>query len=83
MDFIVYSKPACPQCDQAKQLIARKGKMYKEVVIDVGQARKESVEYINVTDLKSKYPNVRMAPVITDSEGGFIGSLPELKSVLA
>jgi glutaredoxin len=83
MDFIVYSKPACPQCDQAKMLIKNKGKSYKEIIIDVGQERIHGVEYIPLSDLKLKYPLVRMAPVIADNDSNFIGSFHELKKLLA
>ena len=83
MDFIVYSKPACPQCDQAKTLIGVKGKSYREIVIDIGQEKIPGMEYIELSDLKSKYPSIRMAPVIADNDSNYIGSYPELRKLLA
>jgi len=82
-DFVVYSKPACVQCDQAKALIKAKGKTYIEKQIDVGQDKKPDVEYVELQTLKQQYSNIRMAPVITDINGNFIGSLPELRKLLS
>lgn len=82
-DFVVYSKPACVQCDQAKALIKAKGKTYIEKQIDVGQDKKPDVEYVELQALKQQYSNIRMAPVITDIDGNFIGSLPELRKLLS
>jgi glutaredoxin len=82
-DFVVYSKPACVQCDQAKALIKAKGKTYIEKQIDVGQDKKPDADYVELQVLKQKYPNIRMAPVITDIDGNFIGSLPELRKLLS
>jgi glutaredoxin len=81
-DFVVYSKPACVQCDQAKSLIKSKGKTYIEKQIDVGQDKKPDVEYVELQTLKQQYSNIRMAPVVTDINGNFIGSLPELRKLL-
>lgn len=82
-DFVVYSKPACVQCDQAKALIKAKGKTYIEKQIDVGQEKKPDVEYVELQALKQQYSNIRMAPVITLPNGEFVGSLPELRKVLS
>lgn len=78
----VYTKPACPQCDQAKALLQSKGVEFKVVHLDVGQARQEGAEYISREDLLKKIPTARMMPQVMDGDV-HVGSLGELKQRLA
>lgn len=56
MQYTVYSKPQCPQCDVAKSLLSKVGYDYREVILDVGQVKNEGVEYISREDLINKIP---------------------------
>lgn len=80
--FVVYSKPNCPQCDVAKTLLKSHNIYFREVSIDVGQALAAGQEKIAISDLKTRYPNVRSAPVIAHLTGEYVGSLSDLKSLL-
>jgi glutaredoxin 3 len=80
--YTVYTKPNCPQCDQAKALLESKGLEYKTVHLDVGQPKTADSEYIGRDDLLALIPGARMMPQIM-KEGVAIGSLPELRKVLA
>ncbi len=82
MTFTVYSKPACPQCDQAKALIKAKGFDYTEVILDVGQPKQDGVTYISRDELLAKAPGARMMPQIFEGEK-HIGSLGEIRAALA
>ena len=77
----IYSKPSCPQCDQAKTLVKQNGLAYKEVMLDVGQPKVDGVEYITRDGLLSLIPNARMMPQVM-REAEHIGSLPELRKWL-
>lgn len=79
--FTVYSKPACPQCDQAKALLDSKGISYQTVMLDVGQPKVEHMQYISRDALLAKIPGARMMPQIM-KDGKSIGSLPELRKLL-
>lgn len=82
MSYTVYSKPSCPQCDTAKALLEAKGLEYKTVMLDVGQPKADGVEYITRDELLSVIPGARMMPQIV-KDGESIGSLPELRKLLA
>jgi len=78
----VYSKPACPQCDQAKALLKSKGVEFKVVHLDVQQPKVPGEEYITRDELLAKIPTARMMPQIMDGDV-HVGSLNELKEYLA
>ncbi len=80
--YTVYSKPNCPQCDQAKALLTAKGIEFRTVVLDVGQPREEGVTYIDRNALITLIPGARMMPQII-KDGIPIGSLAELRKHLA
>ncbi len=80
--FVVYSKPNCSQCDVAKTLLQSHNIYFKEVSIDVGQVLAADQEKIAISDLKSRYPTVRTAPVIAHLTGEYFGTLSDLKSLL-
>lgn len=74
MEYTVYSKPNCPQCDKAKMLLSMKGLQYKEIIIDVGQDKDPNKHYASVTELKQKVPSAKSVPQIFKNEehiGGY------------
>ncbi len=54
-DILVYSKPNCPYCVKAKQLLTIKGKQFTEVVIGTDMLRE---------DFMALFPDVRTVPLI-------------------
>lgn len=87
--FIVYSKPACIYCDQAKALLESKSLEYLELVLDLGQPHDPDKNYVFLKDLQKLLPGVRTVPQIFERLGGaapttkYIGGFSELKSYLA
>lgn len=79
--YIIYSKPNCKFCDMAKDLLDSKSINYVEIKIDVGQKRAEESSYISISELKTEFPNVRTAPVIT-RDGLLIGGYNELTDLI-
>lgn len=80
--FTVYSKPACPQCDQAKALLKHHGLAYNEVILDVGQEKIVDVTYIDRAALLEKFPSARTMPQITNGDA-YVGGVSELRKVLS
>ena len=76
----IYSKPNCPQCDQAKSFMKLKNIEYREIILDVGQPKQEGVTYLEVPELKKMYPMVKQAPVVV-KDGKFVGSYKELLNI--
>jgi glutaredoxin len=76
--YTVYSKPACPACDQAKALILAKGLSYEEIVLDIGQPKVEGKMYISRDALLAKFPTARTVPQILRS-ADYIGGITELR----
>lgn len=73
--FLVYSKPQCPYCDQAKALLTAKGLPYQEIILDVGQSKEEGKTYMPVQAFKEQYPLAKTVPQIFKDEvhiGGFV-----------
>lgn len=79
--FTVYSKPACPFCDQAKALLEAKGLEFKVINLDVGQPKVEGAEYISRDDLLAKIPGARTMPQILRGDER-VGGFTELKALL-
>lgn len=79
--FIIYSKPNCPQCDKAKELLKRKHCVYEEIIVDVGQEKVEGVNYITAQDLKVKIPTAKSVPQIMLDETA-IGGFMELQKLI-
>lgn len=72
--YTVYSKPACPHCDQAKALLTAKGLDFTEVVLDMNQPKIDGKLYISRTELLEKFPAARTVPQIVLGDqhiGGF------------
>lgn len=67
--FVVYSKPGCPSCDNAKRLITTSGDSYLENVIGRDVSREEFMEM---------YPSVKSVPLILEEEAGTIGGYTDL-----
>lgn len=85
MNYIVFSKPACPFCDQAKSLLEAKGLSFTVVNLDVGQEKLPSEKYISRDELLSKVPNARTMPQIIredKSSSVILGGFAELKKSL-
>ncbi len=67
--LVVYSKPGCPSCVNAKQLIALNGDTYLENVIGRDVSREEFMEM---------FPAVKTVPHILEEEAGAIGGFDNL-----
>ena len=86
--FIIYSKPNCTFCTQAKALLKSKGLEYLELMLDLGQARLPDTEYVFLRDLEKLLPGVKTVPQIFERLGGaapathHIGGFAELKTYL-
>lgn len=72
MKALVWSKPACPQCEQAKALLKLKGIAYEERKIGEGFTREQLLEVV---------PSARAVPQIFLGEE-YIGGYQELKEKL-
>jgi glutaredoxin len=73
MKAVVWSKPACPFCDQAKALLKLKGIAYEEKVIGDGYMKEDLLEAV---------PTARTVPqILIDDQ--LIGGFTELKSHLS
>lgn len=81
MHFIVYSKPNCPQCDKAKNLLKTKGLTYDERIIDVGQVKEEGKTYVTAQELKALIPTAKAVPQIM-LEDKVIGGFIELQNLI-
>ena len=79
--YIVYSKPNCPQCTQAKSLLNDAGEAYHEIVLDVGQPKAEHVQYVSRDALIAKIPNAKTMPQIIHNNM-VVGGFTELKKYL-
>jgi glutaredoxin len=73
MKAVVWSKPQCPYCDQAKALLTQKGIAFEERKIGSGYTREQLLEAV---------PTARSVPqIFLDDE--LIGGFAELKKHLA
>jgi glutaredoxin len=73
MKAVVWSKPACPYCDQAKALLKMKGIEYEEKIIGDGYLKEDLLEAV---------PGARSVPQIILDEK-LIGGFQELKQYFA
>jgi glutaredoxin len=80
--FTVYSKPACPFCDQAKNLLVAKELEFNVVNLDVGQPKFEDQAYISRDELLTIVPGARTMPQILQ-DGVLVGGFTELKKLLS
>lgn len=73
MKAVVWSKPACPFCDQAKALLKLKDITYEEKIIGDGYMKEDLLEAV---------PGARSVPqILIDDQ--LIGGFTELKSHLS
>jgi len=72
MQAIVWSKPNCPYCEQAKTLLNNKGIAYEERKIGDGYTKEDLLEAV---------PNARTVPQIF-LDGKLVGGFTELKEHL-
>lgn len=79
--FTVYTKPACPFCDQAKALLTSKGELFEIINLDVGQPKVDGQQYVSRDDLLAKIPTARTMPQIL-KDGAPIGGFTELRTLL-
>jgi glutaredoxin len=83
--FIVYSKPNCPFCVQAKGLLKFHGKEYFELMLDLGQKKDENFNYVLLKDLEAFLPGVKSVPQIFEKTGTHmkhVGGFAELREYL-
>jgi glutaredoxin len=86
--FIIYSKPNCPYCVQAKALLDSKNFEYLELELDLGQEQKSNTNYVPMSQLEELVPGVRTVPQIFERLSGaspatkHIGGFAELKKYL-
>lgn len=81
MSYIIYSKPNCPQCDTAKDMLAQKGQKYEERILDMGQPKDPNKKYYTIEELKELVPTARSVPQIfqvRDGAKSYVGGLKEL-----
>ena len=72
--YVIYSKPSCSYCEQAKELLKSKQLDFEENIIDVGQVKEEGKTYVTVNQLKQRVPSARTVPQIFFGDehiGGF------------
>ena len=79
--FIVYSKPNCSYCDQAKALLASKNLSYEELILDAGQVKVDGKKYVTVQQLREVVPAATTVPQIL-KDGMLIGGFTQLKTRL-
>jgi len=67
-NYIIYTKPDCSYCDQAKQLIEEKGHTYTEVILGKDVSKQELLEM---------FPGIKTVPIVV-LDGQKIGGYQEL-----
>lgn len=80
--FIVYSKPACPFCDQAKALLESASASFDVIHVDVGQQKTQGETYIARDEFMSQFPTQRTLPLILKGSEK-IGGFTELRKYMA
>lgn len=73
MNIEIYTKQDCPFCVEAKKLLKKSSKPFKEYKIGKDISR---------DDLKLKYPEARLAPVVI-IDGKYIGGFDDLSDLIA
>lgn len=64
---VVYSKPQCPYCDRAKELLTNKGVQFNVVDISVNTSAREQLLAEGLRSVPQIYVNDELVP------GGFMG----------
>lgn len=79
----MYSKPNCPQCVQAKALLANLKLDYQEIkIVETIPPDAENTKYILRDSFIEKYPQQKSLPYILNADGKAIGGFAELKTYL-
>lgn len=81
MAYVIYSKPGCGFCDKAKDLLTAKNISYNEIILDVGQDKDPSKNYVSVDTLRELIPGVRTVPQIF-KDGVLIGGFEALQKMV-
>lgn len=73
MNIAIYSKPNCPWCVKAKELMNRLGMKYDELVLDVDYTRDELRELVNGSAPVSMTPPLTVPQIFVDGNrvGGY------------
>lgn len=79
--YIVYSKPNCTYCEQAKQLLKAKNLVFEERVIDVGQPKVDGTIYVTVDEVRQRAPSAKSVPQIF-LDDRLVGGFTELRAEL-
>lgn len=85
--FTIYSKPNCPNCTSAKQLLESKGLEFQVLELDMGQDKNPETKYYTIQELKQRVPTAQSVPQIfiegkLDSREIYIGGFNSLKKYL-
>lgn len=75
MNITMYTKDNCPNCEQAKQLLASKGIKFADVDIEVGE---------RMANFIKEFPDARQMPQIFINDqrvGGYAGLQAALKKL--
>lgn len=80
MNVQLYSKPNCPACAKAKQLLKANKVIYEEIELNFGQTPVQGNVLMEVADFKAANPGVASMPQVFIN-GNRIGGFTELKSL--
>lgn len=85
MQAEIWSKPLCPYCDTAKDLLAQLRIPYREYIISPGYDEKppaENQQYVTKQELLQKLPSAKTVPQIW-IDGVYIGGCTDLQAKIA
>jgi glutaredoxin len=73
MDIVIYSKPNCPWCVKAKELMKKLDLKYDEKILDVDYTREELRELVNGSAPVSMTPPLTVPQIFVDGHriGGY------------
>lgn len=67
-NFVLYSKPSCPNCTNLKDKLNRAGVPYSIIEVNFGQDTENQI--IEVEDFKTQFPGVSQMPFFTAEVSG-------------
>jgi glutaredoxin len=82
MQAEIWSKPHCPYCDRAKQLMSQLNMPYREFIISPGYGEEppaENQQYVSKGELLAKLPTAKTVPQIW-IDGVHIGGCTEFEA---
>jgi len=85
MQAEIWSKPLCPYCDMAKDLLSQLKIPYREYIISPGydeQPVAENQQYVTKAELLQKLPTAKTVPQIW-IDGVHIGGCTDLQAKVA